>query len=341
VTARPKNDAWMADFTVAGTRHRAFGFASQAEAVAWELEARAALMRGQALPVSTPVVKQRRTSLTIGELIRHCAAVHWAGMKAPSMVRNARLFGEFFGLDQPASECLTTLEVGRYVEHLRKGERSSSTINRHLSSVAVLGKYAKAMSLIADPPLVTWQKEGKGRIRWFTQEEEDTVLNTLRLWGELAERDLFIFLADTGFRLGEALNLEWSNIGPGDRIVTLYSDQTKNSTDRAIVTTARVREVLARRRALAGNQTGPFAVINSNTLHTLWSRLRTHHPFLEDAVMHTYRHTCASRLVMAGVELVRVKEWMGHKAIQTTLRYAHLAPKAMEDVASALERKHA
>ena len=38
------------------------------------------------------------------------------------------------------------------------------------------------------------------------------------------------------------------------------------------------------------------------------------------------RHTFGSRLVMAGVDLRTVAELMGHKTIQMTMRYAHLAP---------------
>jgi integrase len=41
---------------------------------------------------------------------------------------------------------------------------------------------------------------------------------------------------------------------------------------------------------------------------------------------HTLRHTFASHLVMAGVDLPSLKELMGHSSIQTTMRYAHLAP---------------
>ena len=46
---------------------------------------------------------------------------------------------------------------------------------------------------------------------------------------------------------------------------------------------------------------------------------------------HSLRHTAASRRIMAGVDLVSVKEILGHRDIQTTLRYAHLAPGHLRD----------
>jgi len=46
----------------------------------------------------------------------------------------------------------------------------------------------------------------------------------------------------------------------------------------------------------------------------------------------------ASRLVMEGVDLVTVKELLGHKQITTTMRYAHLSN---EHKRQALERLQA
>ena len=45
---------------------------------------------------------------------------------------------------------------------------------------------------------------------------------------------------------------------------------------------------------------------------------------------HTLRHTSASRRIMAGVDLVSVKEILGHRDIQTTLRYSHLDPRHLQ-----------
>ena len=42
---------------------------------------------------------------------------------------------------------------------------------------------------------------------------------------------------------------------------------------------------------------------------------------------HDFRHTFATRLVMAGADLATVKELLGHKTIAMTMRYSHPTPR--------------
>jgi len=47
---------------------------------------------------------------------------------------------------------------------------------------------------------------------------------------------------------------------------------------------------------------------------------------IQDFHLHDLRHTFASHLVMAGVEITTISRLLGHKSLTMTLRYAHLAP---------------
>ena len=71
-----------------------------------------------------------------------------------------------------------------------------------------------------------------------------------------------------------------------------------------------------------------------NNIKKSWEGLRNR-AGLKDFRFHDLRHSFASKLVMAQVDLYTVKELMGHSTIQMTERYAHLAP---EHKASAVEK---
>jgi integrase len=62
---------------------------------------------------------------------------------------------------------------------------------------------------------------------------------------------------------------------------------------------------------------------------------------LEDHVFHDLRHTFGTRMAAAGVPMRTVQEWMGHRDITTTQRYADYAPSAREAemVAAAFSRQ--
>lgn len=77
------------------------------------------------------------------------------------------------------------------------------------------------------------------------------------------------------------------------------------------------------------NGTGPvFVTIHGEPLqgYKHWFDPAVQEAGIRDFTWYCLRHTFASRLVMAGVDLRTVAELMGHKTVQMTMRYAHLAP---------------
>jgi site-specific recombinase XerD len=318
-----------------GKRYRA-EFPSYEEAAAWEAQQRANVLLGR------PIEEKSKGRVgpapsTLGGLVAWVSANHWKGKKsADTLIRNAELFVEFVGANVQIKVALSTDKVAEYCRDLEARGRSGSTVNRHLSAISTLSKFAASRQMLAARPALSWQHEGEGRLRFLEEWEFSKITETLRQWGREDDARFYEFLVDTGARLGEALKLTWQDVRP-DRVI--FVDRKSGRTT-GTPTTARVRGgLLAIRKGPKGQDKGPFSAVTKGSQTALWRRLQTHLPFLADCVPHhTFRHTTASWLVQRGVDLFKVKEAMDHASIQTTMRYAHLAPKHMEDVMRALER---
>jgi integrase len=62
-------------------------------------------------------------------------------------------------------------------------------------------------------------------------------------------------------------------------------------------------------------------------IHIKWAfRSALRRAGIEGFRFHDLRHSFASHIVMAGVDITTIKELLGHKTLTMTLRYAHLAP---------------
>lgn len=51
---------------------------------------------------------------------------------------------------------------------------------------------------------------------------------------------------------------------------------------------------------------------------------------------HVLKHSIATHLVEKGVEVLQIKEWLGHRSINSTLEYAHLHDQARDSLAERL-----
>ena len=56
-------------------------------------------------------------------------------------------------------------------------------------------------------------------------------------------------------------------------------------------------------------------------------------------VFHTLRHSCASWLVNAGVELPTIAKILGHKSLEMTTRYSHVNDTSVKNAMQVLDRQ--
>lgn len=319
---------YQVDFNLNGKRYRPPVFGTEEEAELWEFTARQAVKRGKEVEQPQAPVGDTPTG-TIGHALDEAKNKRWAYKRGSHRtVLNAETFVTWVGKKEKASVALSEDKIHEFVAHLIKVRKvGGSTINKYLSAISVMIEFAKVVK-----PKLPYQQKGENRTRFFTEDEVDLVIQTLTLWGKTRERDLFQFLIDTGARpYAEATSLRWDQVG--DRRVTFL--MTKNGDNRVLPLTTRAWDAVERQRRV--NEDGPWTDITEWQMIDLWRSIRVHLPQLEDTVVYTARHTCASWQVIKGVDLMRIMKWMGHKSYQTTLGYAHLAPDHLLDNLKVLE----
>ena len=327
---KPRGDSFQATVHHEGQRIRK-DFPTERAALIWESETKAALLKGETF---TPIKGSVSTGAasTMRSLVDKATKMHWDRNKASyKSVQNAATFANWVGNTVSPQKALTQANVEKFVEYLISERKvSNTTINKYMSAISILARFAKLPAKLELP----WFKPGKGRVRFFSDEEEALVLQTWRQWGMLDECDLFVCLLDTGARpWSEMTRCPWKDIETNRRKVSFWD--TKNGVPRTLTLTTRALQAIQRQ---SRDNEGPFTHISEPHMNRLWDRTQAVLPQLDDCVIYTARHTCASRLVQRGQDLRRVKEWMGHKSITTTLIYAHLAPDNLNDCAEALER---
>jgi integrase len=210
-------------------------------------------------------------------------------------------------------------------ELIAKGHKNAYT-NKVLNVFKAMFTKATEWEMIEEDVLrrirkVKMLREDK-RLRYLTVEERQTLINA---YGKHL-KPIVITVLNTGMRRGEILGLQRKHLDLMHGFILL--DKTKNGERREIPINKTMQELfqslpkrLDSNYIFCHKESGlPYGDIK-NSFDAARKAAK-----LEDLHFHDLRHTFASHLVMAGVDLTTVKELSGHKDIKMTLRYAHLAP---------------
>jgi len=199
---------------------------------------------------------------------------------------------------------------------------SPATVNREIALLKHMFNLAEHWQLFFGKNPVKGVKfldEDNDMVRVLSEEEESLLLSHCSPYLQ----DLVVFAINTGFRLGDILNLTWEVVDLDAATINFKVKKNRRMLDFPLND-----EALAVVRSWYGIRKCQYVFYNPETggrWKDLWLGLKKacRKAGLKDVTWHTFRHTFASRLNSNGADLVTVKELLGHSDIKTTMRYAH------------------
>jgi len=232
--------------------------------------------------------------------------------------------------------------VGAFLEHLeRERHNSVRTRNARLAAIHSLFRFAALrhpdhagliQRVLAIPP----KRFYRAAVSFLTAEEVDALLAAPDQHSFLGRRDhaLLLVAVQTGLRVSELIGLTCSDVTLG--VGAHLRCQGKGRKERATPLTAQTQSVLRawlqERRGQPGDPLFPtrqgrppsrYAVTLLVAKHTQTAGRSCPSIRHRQVSPHVLRHSCAMRLLQAGVDTSVIALWLGHEAVQTTQTYVH------------------
>ena len=330
VTRRKDRDGWWVRIYNGG-RQQWFKCDTKSQAKALYGRVRAEIREGKFFPDKFAPHK----SLTLGTWINRCLE-----SSTNRGVINERRYGRrwigYLGrriLNQITVEDLKRIQAKMRAKLKKKVQQpdqrqwSDATINRHFGYLRRVFNLAIKDALLDRNPMAGVKFLPEAATTRFLTEDE---LIRLREVMSPAQWQLVAFAIETGLRREEQFLLQWKHVDLENSVLTI--PLPKGGRTRHIPMSEGAKAILRTRRS-GDDSMWIFPSLTTKGL-PLDSRnfmRRVYEPALrkagiQGACWHTLRHTAASRRIMAGVDLVTVKLFLGHRNIETTMRYSHLSP---------------
>src|ERR1041385_6522138 len=214
---------------------------------------------------------------------------------------------------------------------------SPTTVNIEFRALRAAFNLAIKWQLLNENP---FQKSGQIKLpeRVPIYLQKDDLQKLLEKVKESELKEVYIFAVLTGLRLGEILNLQWSNIDFQRNLIVLDNATkftTKSGKCRNVPMNNLVIEILRKRslfRQICNwvfNRRG-LPLTESFVSHKF--KKYVEEAKLNDAFhFHSLRHTFATWLVQDGVNIYEVQKLLGHSSVKVTEIYSHLAASELHN----------
>lgn len=285
-----------------------------------------------------PLVPQRQVKDLLERYLREYSAPNKAAgthRRDQSLAAHlVRAFGDV-PLDQLRPARLADYKASRRAQGI-----APKTLNDELGLLGHAYKLAaREWEWATSNPVMKIAKEKVRNLieRWLTPEEEQRLLAASPTWLQ----EIIVFALYTGMRRGEILNLHWSHVDLSRRTLTIL--EQKNGSRDTLPLNDTAMAVLQARAAVRTSGTEAVFLNRVGRARNARNLLRAFYPAMRKAGItqfrfHDLRHTFATRLIQAGVDVYTVQKLGRWKTISMVLRYAHHQPESLRGGAEVLDR---
>jgi integrase len=278
--------------------------------------------------------KLPREDRTFEEMMEKYMVEHSARNKAPKTnlrdrSLNDHLVGNFGNMFLTQ---ITPRLIAEYKVKRREEGAAAKTVNNELILMGHAFNLAiKEWEWVNENPVKKVSKEKVNNLieRWLTFEEENRLLSVSPKW----LREIIIFAINTGLRQSEILSLQWSRVDLSRKTVTILEEQKNQGRDTLPLSEEALTVLKERARVGRGETNYVFynkvgrRIAARNLQRAFCSALKK--SGIEKLRFHDLRHTFATRLVQAGVDIYTVQKLGRWKTISMVMRYAHHYPESL------------
>ena len=222
---------------------------------------------------------------------------------------------------------------------MRVEQVKPSTTNRELSLLKYMFTLAIKWNMVDENPVKGVKLFQERRINWLILDRE--AANKLISCAASHLKPIIIIALNTAMRKSEVLSLQWHDID--FKMHFIFVRETKSGKGRKVpmnhIVAATLRLLKRESKFLFYNPVTKESVKDIKRAFKTACRKAS----ITDFRFHDLRHTAATNMVNGGVDIVTVKEILGHSSIEMTMRYAHPTPenkrKAVDVLAALFSKK--
>jgi excisionase family DNA binding protein len=218
---------------------------------------------------------------------------------------------------------ITPHMVEQYRARRLKSGVTPSTVNREITILKKMFNLAMDWGLAQSNPVLKvklFSEKNTQKERILTETEESRLLVECPPF----LKPIVVTALNTGMRRGEILGLRWTQVDLEKRSIRVV--QTKSGKDRAIPLNEPLHGVFSALRALDTRTELVFPNPMTGKSYTEVKKsfkAACKRAGISNLRFHDLRHTFASRLVTMGVDIVTVRDLLGHFSVNVTQRYTH------------------